>query len=420
MIALGLGLSLFIGVALGLLGGGGSILAVPILTYTLGMQAKVAIAASLLIIGVTSSVALVPHLLRGRVCFRTAFVFGGASMLGAYFGGRLAHHLPDTWLLLGFGVMMLVTGVAMLRGRGRSKRAVADAADADAVTGARISRLLAHGLGVGMLTGLIGAGGGFLIVPALVLLARMPMRRAIATSLLIIALNSFAGFAGHSAHASLPWALIVPVTGVAAAGSVLGGMLAKRVRQDALRQAFAWLVMLVAVFVMAHQLPDIVHASSAYQQLFVARWPWWVGGIAIASVVVGLLLTENKQLGVSTGCSELCRLPLSAEARASWRPRFLLGIVLGGAVAGLLAGYRPSLAMGGLDQLLPSATARLGVLFGAGTLIGAGARLAGGCTSGHSIVGTALGARASWLATALFMLGGFAATHLMLRLHGAG
>jgi len=412
---LALALSLFIGLSLGLFGGGGSILSVPTLTYALGLEPKTAIAASLLVIAVTSAAALATHLRAGLVCWRTGTLFGGAGMIGAYAGGRLASFVPDGVLLGAFALMMLVTAVAMLRGKPPNRGEYVAPQGA-----ARLSRIMAHGLGVGAVTGMIGAGGGFLIVPVLVLLGGMPMRRAVATSLLVIAMKSSAGFAGYLGHVSVPWAVVLPITGVAAVSSMLGAMFAKKVPQELLRRGFAWLVLLVAAFVVARALPATVRASSFYQHVFVERWPWWIGAAAIAFVVLGLLITDNKQLGVSTGCAELCRVPTSREARASWRVRFLLGIVLGAALAALFAGRSPTLAMGSLDQIAVGSTAlKMGVLFGGGLLVGMGARLAGGCTSGHGIVGTALGARSSWLATVLFMVGGFITTHLVLFLTGA-
>jgi uncharacterized membrane protein YfcA/uncharacterized membrane protein YedE/YeeE len=410
---LALTLSVFIGLSLGLLGGGGSILSVPILTYAVGMEPKSAIAASLLVIAVTSSAALVTHVRSGLVCWRTGVAFGGAGMAGAYAGGRLASLIPDGVLLGGFAAMMVVTAVAMLRRRPPARPDVVPQG------AARTSRILAHGLIVGAVTGMIGAGGGFLIVPALVLLGGMPMRRAVATSVLVIAMKSSAGFAGYLGHAHVPWEVVLPITAVAAVSSVLGATLVKKVPQAMLRRGFAWLVVAVASFVVVRALPQFVRASDLYQHVFVQRWPWWFGAASVALVVLGLLFADNKQLGVSTGCSELCRIASDREVRSSWRLRLLLGVVIGGALAALFAGRAPTLAMGGLDQLAGGSLAlKLGILFGAGVLIGAGARLAGGCTSGHGIVGTALGARSSWLATALFMVAGFVTTHLLLLLTG--
>jgi uncharacterized membrane protein YfcA len=384
---------------------------VPLLTYVLGVPTKAAIASSLLIVGVTSLAALVTHARNGLVVWGTGLPFGMAAMLGAYGGGTVTQFVPDSVLLLLFGAMMVSTAVAMLRGKAVSRTS-------DAPYDAPLSNIVLHGLGVGALAGLVGAGGGFLIVPALVLLGGMPMRKAVATSLLVISMQSFAGFVGQLGHTAVPWLLVLPMTILATLASVLAGLVAKKVRPESLRRGFAWLVMLVALFVVAHQARSAFGHASLYAIVFEQRWPWWIGGLAVAAVALGLLFVENKQLGVSAGCGELGRLPHGPEARSSWRPRFLGGIVLGGMVAALLGGHAPTLAMGSLDQLVHGTAPKLALLFGAGLLIGGGARLAGGCTSGHSIIGTALGARASWLATGLFMVAGFATTRLVLFLHG--
>jgi len=169
--------------------------------------------------------------------------------------------------------------------------------------------------------------------------------------------------------------------------------------------------MAMAVFVVSRQLPEAVTTSAAFRAIFVERWPWWIGGLAIGAFVLLMLFADNKPLGVSTGCSELCAVGRDRALRSSWRLRFIGGIVLGGALAGVLSGRHPSFALGAFDGLFgTSPLVKFPVLLIAGLLIGYGARVAGGCTSGHSIVGTALGAKSSWVATALFMIGGFATT----------
>jgi uncharacterized membrane protein YfcA/uncharacterized membrane protein YedE/YeeE len=405
-------LSSLIGIALGLLGGGGSILTVPILVYGLGLEAKPAIATSLLVVGVTSGAALVSHARRGLVDFRTGLFFGGAGMVGAFLGGRLASFIPGSILLLGFAAMMLATAVAMLRSR-TDDDATASGPDRPAVK-RPVARVIWHGSVVGVLTGLVGAGGGFLIVPALVLLGGMPMRAAVATSLLVIALKAFAGFAGYVGHVSIDWQLAALVTSAAVAGSVAGSLLSARIPQRALKRAFAWFVIAMALFVLVEELPTAANGHAIYQALFVERWPFWAGGLAIGAFVLLLLWVDNKLLGVSTGFSELCAIGRDRAARSSWRLRLLLGIVLGGALAGVLSGRTPSFALGSFDTLIGAEPlVKVPVLLGAGLLIGFGARTAGGCTSGHGIVGTALGAKSSLVATGLFMVGGFLATLLL-------
>lgn len=241
---LGLVLSLAIGVSLGLLGGGGSILTVPILVYAMGLEGKQAIATSLLVVGVTSAAAMIPHARGRRVDFRVGVTFGAASMAGAFFGGRFAHVLPSSVLLVGFAVMMLVTGLAMLRGR------PASVARAPRM---RWGRVLGVGVLIGIVTGLIGAGGGFVIVPALALLCGLTMPRAIATSLFVIAMNSLAGFAGYIGSIRIDLRLAAFVTITAVIGSVLGGSLAGRAKPETLRGAFAWLVLAMSVYMLARQ-----------------------------------------------------------------------------------------------------------------------------------------------------------------------
>ena len=190
MIALTVGLAVFVGIALGLLGGGGSILTVPLLAYVAGMDAKQAIATSLLVVGVTSAVGAISHARAGRVQWRTGLIFGGAGMAGAYLGGILARFIPGTVLLIGFALMMIATAIAMLRGR-------KTVAAGDTTHRMPVPKIVAEGLVVGLVTGLVGAGGGFLVVPALALLGGLPMPIAVGTSLIVIAMKSFAGLGGY-------------------------------------------------------------------------------------------------------------------------------------------------------------------------------------------------------------------------------
>ncbi|HEX2690219.1 MAG TPA: sulfite exporter TauE/SafE family protein, partial [Kofleriaceae bacterium] len=185
MFALGLVLSLAIGLSLGLLGGGGSILTVPVLHYVFRVEAHDAIAMSLVIVGATSTIALVPLARAGHVHWRIGLAFGGASMIAAFAGGRLGATLPDVVLIVAFAVVMLAAGVAMLT-RARASLAASDTGDM------RLPRVLVIGLGIGLITGTLGAGGGFLIVPMLALLGGFAIRDASATSLLVIAMNSLA------------------------------------------------------------------------------------------------------------------------------------------------------------------------------------------------------------------------------------
>jgi uncharacterized membrane protein YfcA len=254
-----LALSVLIGVSLGLLGGGGSILTVPILVYVAGMPAQEAIASSLFVVGVTSIAGVISHARGGRVRWRTGLIFGAAGMAGAFSGGLFGGHLPGDLLLVAFALMMVATSVAMLRGR-RTPAATDGAADGDSTAGAPdhqhpLGRILLDGFVVGLVTGLVGAGGGFLVVPALALLGGLPMSVAVGTSLLVIAMKSFAGLAGYLTTVQLDWPLVLAVTAAAVAGSLVGGRLAGRVPEVALRKGFGWFVLVMGSFVLVQQGP---------------------------------------------------------------------------------------------------------------------------------------------------------------------
>ncbi|GAA2770551.1 sulfite exporter TauE/SafE family protein [Mycolicibacterium pallens] len=251
MIGLTVGLAVLVGVSLGLLGGGGSILTVPLLVYVAGMDAKVAIATSLLVVGVTSVVGAFSHARAGRVQWRTAMLFGASSMIGAYSGGQLTRFIPGDALLVAFAVIMVATAIAMLRGR-RSTGAGAPQRRMPLVKTAAI------GLALGLVTGTVGAGGGFLVVPALVLLGGLTMPAAVGTSLAIIAMNSFAGLAGYLSVMRIDWAVAAMVTAAAVAGALVGVRFADRINPEVLRRAFGWFVLVMASVVLGQQLNPIV------------------------------------------------------------------------------------------------------------------------------------------------------------------
>jgi uncharacterized membrane protein YfcA len=239
MNALGLGLAVLVGVSLGLLGGGGSILTLPILVYAFGMEEKAAVATSLVVVGVTSAVALIPHARSGHVDWRTGAWFAAAGSAGAFLGGWLASFVPGPWLMYGFLVMMVATALAMFRGR--RERPVGHHDRPSVVL------ILAEGLGVGLATGLVGAGGGFLVVPALALLGGLPMQKAVGTSLLVIAIKSLFGYLGHATHTAIDPVIAAEVSVAAVVGSSMGALLAPRVPAGALRKGFGGFVLIMAV-----------------------------------------------------------------------------------------------------------------------------------------------------------------------------
>lgn len=247
MFALGIALSVLIGVSLGLLGGGGSILTVPLLVYVFGLAPKQAIASSLLIVGVASLSGALQHGRAGNVRPREGLLFGLAGMLGAYAGGRASQLLDGGILLLLFAAMMLLTAAAMWRGRS-ARRSENAAGESRAPV-----KLALQGLAVGGFTGLVGAGGGFLIVPALALWAGLPMSAAVGTSLLVIALKSATGFAGYLSHVQVDYFLIGVVAASAVLGSFAGSRLATRVEPTALRRGFAVFVTLMACLILVRE-----------------------------------------------------------------------------------------------------------------------------------------------------------------------
>jgi uncharacterized membrane protein YfcA len=269
MILLGLALSLLIGISLGFFGGGGSILTVPLLVYVFGLDPKSAIASSLLIVSAASSAGAFQHWRAGNLRIETALVFGGAGILGAFAGAQAGQRIDAEILLVLFAGMMILTAAAMWRGR----RNVTDAAPEGSQ--AR-GKLVLQGFAVGSFTGLVGAGGGFLIVPALALWAGLSMPAAVGTSLFIIILNSMAGFLGYVTKVPLDFALIAMVAGCAIAGSFIGSKLAHVVEPGSLRRFFAVFVMAMGGLILVREGGLVVEAAasalprSVPQLLFVA------------------------------------------------------------------------------------------------------------------------------------------------------
>jgi uncharacterized membrane protein YfcA len=242
-----------IGVCLGLLGGGGSILTVPIFVFVLGFSPKDAIAMSLAVVGATSLVGTVGHWRAGNVNLRVAAVFGSVAMVGTYAGARLAVRLSGPTQLAIFALVMATAAAFMFRQRAPSTVAQPSATPA---RHRAMALLVAEGLAVGLLTGVVGVGGGFLIVPALVLLA-LPMREAVGTSLAIIATNCVVGFYGYFGHVSIDWRAVALVTAGTIPGTFLGVHLHGLVPQHALRRGFAVFLLLVAAFMLYQNLATV-------------------------------------------------------------------------------------------------------------------------------------------------------------------
>ncbi len=243
MIAVGLALALVIGLTLGLFGGGGSILTVPVFVYVLGFDPKLAIAMSFPVVGATSLMGAIGHWRAGNVRLSSAGLFGVVAMVGAFGGARASGLLDGRAQLLILGVVMAAAAVMMLRSAGR------DAAEIRVPTvPSRALYLVA--LSVGALTGVIGIGGGFLIVPALVVFGQVPMREAVGTSLLVIAMNCVSGFAGQRDVRAIPWLFVITFSAVAIAGILVGTALVRFVPQRTLKRGFAVLLLVIAALML--------------------------------------------------------------------------------------------------------------------------------------------------------------------------
>lgn len=243
--------ALAIGISLGLLGSGGSILTVPVLIYLIGQDEKVAIAGSLFIVGSIAATGSLQFLRARLIEWRSVLVFGLPGMLGTYAGAYLAAFVPGITQLVLFALVMLLASWLMLRPLNLER--------ADAVQRATWKVAL-DGLVVGVITGLVGVGGGFLIVPALVLLGGLSMRRAVATSLVIIALKSFSGFYKYldvleQQSLALDWSTLLLVTGLGIAGSFAGSYFAKRVPQDKLKSWFGYFLIIMGLYILMRSAP---------------------------------------------------------------------------------------------------------------------------------------------------------------------
>ncbi len=263
-------LGLIIGLSLGALGGGGSILTVPALVFALGQDPRTATTSSLVIVGLTALIAVVPHARGGRVRLVQGLVFGALGTVGSIVGSALVVRVEPQILLVAFALLMLVVATLMvLRSRRPTKTNEAPATGTAAtplftlhpvtVAWAPVAKILATATAVGLLTGFFGVGGGFILVPALVLVLRFPMPLAVGTSLVVIAVNSATALATRigTGSSQLDWALIGVFTAAAVAGSLVGGRITSRVEPHHLTRAFAILLAVVAVYTAVRSIPEL-------------------------------------------------------------------------------------------------------------------------------------------------------------------
>lgn len=254
MIVLSLALAFLVGLSLGVLGGGGSILTVPILVYAGQLSPRQAVVLSLAVVGAVSAVGAAAAWRKGHVRLRLGLVFSATTMVGTWLGTLVGRRIDDVVQLVIFAVVMLVAAGLMLR-RSYYKH---PASSHPEHRGSLIS-VLARGLGVGLLTGLVGVGGGFMIVPALVLLGPgMSMRDAAGTSLLVITLSCVAGFLGYLGEVAIPWGFGAAFTALAIAGVLVGGRVAGKLPHHSLQRAFAWFLLAAALLVLGLNLPPLL------------------------------------------------------------------------------------------------------------------------------------------------------------------
>jgi uncharacterized membrane protein YfcA len=246
-LALDILLGFIIGLSLGLLGGGGSILTVPALVYLVGQSPQAAVTASLVIVGANSAMGAFLHRSQGTLNWKVAFVFGGTGMAMAYLAAGWSKAIPSTTLMMLFAGLMLVVGLFMML---KPTPLGSDGGRGWAVT-------ILSGAGVGLLTGFLGVGGGFLIVPALVMLVGLSMRQAVGTSLVVIAMNSLAGFLGHLHGPPIDIQLVAIFVTAGLTGALVGTRLTRIVHPEHLRKVFAVFVIGLAIFLLVDNLNKI-------------------------------------------------------------------------------------------------------------------------------------------------------------------
>ena len=251
--------SLLIGVSLGLIGGGGSILTIPVLVYLFAISPTIAISYSLFIVGLTSLVGAYNNYRKGLVNFKTVLLFGSSSITTVFVARKfIIPFLPDVFFTIGtfdvhhalfvmvvFAILMVAASLSMIRN---------GHVEAGKTTNSSPLLLVLFGVLIGLVTGFLGAGGGFLLIPALVILMKLPMKEAIGTSLLIIALNSLIGFLGDIGRHPIDWTFIIIVSMIAIAGVFIGGYFNQKVNADKLKKGFGWFVLVTGLYIIFREI----------------------------------------------------------------------------------------------------------------------------------------------------------------------
>lgn len=253
--------AVLIGISLGLIGGGGSILTVPVLVYIFKVDATLATSYSLFIVGSTSLIGAYKNYKKQQTDIRTAILFGVSSITTVFLTRKfIIPAIPDTVFTVGdtavtkslltmvlFAALMLMASTSMIRSKTPPEGEVAE--NSSGV----IAKLLLYGVGIGLVTGLLGAGGGFLLIPALVLLLNMPMKKAVGTSLLIIALNSLIGFTGDLGQVEIDWQMLLILTAISISGILIGSWMSKSIPGAKLKKGFGWFVLIMGIYILIRE-----------------------------------------------------------------------------------------------------------------------------------------------------------------------
>lgn len=263
--------SVLIGVSLGLIGGGGSILTVPVLVYLMGVSPVLSTAYSLFVVGTTSLVGAASCMKKKLIDYKTAVVFAVPSFIAVFLSRKfLVPAIPDPiftfnnfivtkdiGIMVFFAIIMLLASASMIRKKKKLKTeavAIQEEEEKEEAVIHNIPLIAAEGLIVGTLTGIVGAGGGFLIIPALVLLARLPMKIAVGTSLLIIAVKSLIGFIGDIGTQQIDWQFLLIFTSLSVGGIFFGTWLNQLIHSDKLKKGFGWFVLIMAIYIIIKEL----------------------------------------------------------------------------------------------------------------------------------------------------------------------
>lgn len=253
--------AVLIGISLGLIGGGGSILTVPVLVYLFSTDAMLATSYSLFIVGISSMVGAYKNYINGQVSVKTALLFGASSVSTVYITRKfILPYIPQDLFTIGdivvtkpmltmvlFAILMLLASVSMIRGGETIEE------KEPKQTGNKLVQLTLYGIAIGLVTGFLGAGGGFLLIPALVVLLKMSMKKAVGTSLLIIALNSLIGFAGDIGQFHINWPFLLIISSIAVVGIFIGSALSKKIPGDKLKKGFGWFVLIMGLYILTNE-----------------------------------------------------------------------------------------------------------------------------------------------------------------------